>query len=65
MVLVPEDAGNVTGLGVTAAEQDDDLPLALVQGGEEVAEHDVVFYLGFRYLYGDGVGELDEPDLDL
>ncbi|MGH3254924.1 MAG: ankyrin repeat domain-containing protein [Streptosporangiaceae bacterium] len=48
-----------------AAAQDHDLPLALVQEGQEVGEYQVVFDLGLRSLDRDGVGELDEPDSDL
>src|SRR6266576_5577419 len=39
VVLVPADAGDIADLRDTAAQQDDYLPLRLVQEGEEVGEH--------------------------
>ena len=65
MVLVAEHAGDLAELGIAAVQQHHDLTLALVEQGHEVSDDQVALDLGLRSLDGDGVGELDEPDLHL
>ncbi|MGQ9411150.1 hypothetical protein [Mycolicibacterium gilvum] len=65
VVAASHDAGDLREFGGSAAKQNDDFAFAGVEQGEEVVEHQPVDDLGFGALNGNGVGELDEPDLDL
>jgi len=65
VVLVSEDAGDIAYFGDPVLQQDHNLLLFPVEKGKEVREDEVRFDLGLWSLDGDGVGEFDEPDLDL
>ena len=46
-------------------QENNHLPLLPIEQGKKVGEHEVGFHLGLWSLHGDGVGQFNEPDLDL